>query len=143
MKKYVIVLCSLFLLSQTAYSQVSESIEVEQLTKSSVSWNGSELPAYPDGTPEISILKISIPAGVQMAMHRHPVINAGVLLSGELTVKTDEDESLHLKAGDPIVELVNKWHYGLNEGDEPAVIIVFYAGTEGTPLSISHEATSE
>jgi len=43
---------------------------------------------------------------------------------------------LHLKAGDAIAEVVNTWHYGKNEGDMPAEIIVFYAGTEGLPITI-------
>ena len=71
-----------------------------------------------------------------MPLHEHPVINAGVLLSGELTVVTEDNKTLHLKAGDAIVEVVNKWHYGKNEGNEPAEILVFYAGTADKPISI-------
>jgi hypothetical protein len=60
------------------------------------------------------------------------VINAGVLMSGQLTVETTDGKVLHLKAGDPIVEVVNTLHYGINEGTVPAEIVVFYAGTVGT-----------
>lgn len=49
----------------------------------------------------------------------------------------DESESLHLEAGDSIVELVNKWHFGFNMGDKTAEIIVFYVGTPGTPITIT------
>lgn len=73
-------------------------------------------------------------------MHWHPVISAGVLLGGDLTVVADQNETLHLKAGDPIVEVVDEWHSGRNEGNEPAEIIVFYAGTPGTLLSIHQDA---
>ncbi len=71
-----------------------------------------------------------------MPLHKHPVINAGILLKGEPTLVTEGKETLHLKAGDPIVEVVNKWHYGKNEGNEPAEIIVFYAGIKDTPMTI-------
>ena len=81
-------------------------------------------------------MRITIPAGAQLPLHEHPVINAGVLISGELTVITKEGKTLHLKAGDPIVEVVNTWHYGKNEGRQPADIIVFYAGTAGKPITI-------
>jgi quercetin dioxygenase-like cupin family protein len=64
------------------------------------------------------------------------VINAGVLINGELTVVTEDGSTLHLKAGNTIVEVVKKWHYGKNEGNEPAEIIVFYAGIQGIPISI-------
>ena len=59
-----------------------------------------------------------------------------MLLRGELTVVTEDNETLHMKAGDSIVEVVDKWHYGKNEGNVPAEIIVFYAGIVDTPITI-------
>jgi len=110
---------------------------VRELAKSATSWDGNKLPSYPQGQPEITILRIAIPAGTRLKTHFHPVINAGVLLSGQLTVVAENGKTLHLKAGDPIVELVDTSHYGVNEGNEPAEIIVFYAGTGGAPITIS------
>jgi len=136
MKSIVYGICLTLLLLNNVSAKESNTTEVEVLTKAITSWDGKELPNYAQGKPEISILKITIPAGTELPLHKHPVINAGVLLSGELTVVTEDDERLHLKAGDTIVEVVNKWHYGKNEGNEPAEIIVFYAGIQGKPLSI-------
>lgn len=112
-------------------------VKVQVLARQSTSWDGRKLPDYPSGSPEISIMRIKIPPGVSLPMHRHPFINAGVLLQGELTVVTENNETLHLQAGDPIVEVVNTWHYGRNEGDEIAEIMVFYAGVEGQSNTIS------
>lgn len=109
---------------------------VKELVKSTQSWSGELLPAYPQGQPEITILRISIPAGAQLDTHSHPVINAGVLISGQLTVVTANGKMLHLKAGDPIVEVMNTLHYGINQGKVPAEIIVFYAGAVGTPITV-------
>jgi len=111
-------------------------VTVDVLAKTTTSWNGSTLPFYSEGQPEVTILKISIPSHVQFPLHQHPVINAGVLLQGELTVETKEGKTLHLRAGDPIVEVVNTWHYGINEGDEPAEIIVFYAGIQDKSITV-------
>jgi quercetin dioxygenase-like cupin family protein len=117
--------------------QASEdSISSKQLVKTTKSWDGECLPAYPQGQPEITIRRITIPAGARLETHRHPVINAGILLSGKLTVVSTDGKTLHLKAGDPIVELVNTLHYGINQGKVPAEIVVFYAGTVGTPITI-------
>ncbi len=110
--------------------------EVDIIVQSSSSWDGEALPAYPAGQPEVTILKITIPKGTQLPVHEHPVINAGVLLAGELAVKTEDGDVLHLQAGDPIVEVVDKWHYGINEGNEPVEIIVFYAGIKDMPITI-------
>ncbi len=113
------------------------SIVVEELVRSTKSWDGACLPAYPQGLPEISIRRIRIPAGARLDTHLHPVINAGVLTRGQLTVVAADGKTLHLSAGDPIVELVNTPHYGMNEGKVPAEIIVFYAGVVGTPITVT------
>ena len=38
------------------------------------------------------------------------------------------------RAGDTVMEMIGTVHYGENRGDEPAEVIMFYAGTEGLPL---------
>lgn len=111
-------------------------VQVQVVSKSGSSWDGKPLPGYPNGSPEITILRIRIAPGVSLPMHEHPIINAGVLVSGTLTVVAEDGKILRLKAGDGIVEIVNTWHYGKNEGDSPAEIIVFYAGTPQGQLSI-------
>jgi quercetin dioxygenase-like cupin family protein len=136
MKKIIMAMFITSFLFITACAQNINSIEVKQLAKSSKSWDGQTLPDYPQGQPEVTILRIKIPAGAKLEIHNHPVINAGVLLAGELTVVTEDTKTLHLKAGDSIVELVNKKHYGKNEGKDTAEIIVFYAGVENKPITI-------
>jgi quercetin dioxygenase-like cupin family protein len=111
------------------------AIEVRKLVQSTNSWDGAVLPAYPQEQPQVTILRITIPPGMRLPAHTHPTINAGVLLTGELTVVTAGGARLHLKAGDPIVEVVNTEHYGINEGTVPAEIIVVYAGAVGQPTS--------
>jgi len=110
---------------------------VKELVKTGKSWNGESLPAYPPGQPEVTILRIRIPAGARLPLHSHPVINAGVLLSGQLTVVAAGGKTLHLEAGDPIVEVVNTPHYGINKGTIPAEIIVVYAGVAGSPITVA------
>lgn len=135
-KKITFGFCIVFILSGSLWADDASNVIVETLAKSGSSWDGEVLPAYPEGRPEITILRIKIPAGAELQMHEHPVINAGVLISGELTVVTKDKKTLHLKAGDSIVEVVSKAHYGKNEGTKDAEIIVFYAGIADKPVSI-------
>lgn len=133
------ILISILFLNFTfnAFSQErKEKIEVTKLAESTQSWNGDKLPSYPKGQPKITILKIVIPPHQKLDLHKHLVINAGVLLKGVLTVMDNKNNVLELKAGDSIIELVNSYHYGENKGDEPAEIIVFYAGVVGTPITV-------
>ncbi len=136
MKNAIYCIVFALLASGCASTQYDRSVQSVQLVKSSQSWDGQPLPAYEAGTPEITILRIAIPPGQTLPMHKHPVINAGVLLKGELTVITENGDILHLRPYDPIVEVVDTWHYGKNEGDESAEIIVFYAGEKGTPITV-------
>ena len=112
------------------------SIVVTKLVQSTKSWDGKSLPSYPTTQPEVTILRISIAPGARLPLHYHPVINAGVLLAGQLKIETSNGEVLHLKAGDPIIETVNRVHYGINDGAVPAEIIVVYAGTVDYPITV-------
>ena len=113
-----------------------QAIVVTKLVQSTNSWDGKRLPAYPVTQPEITILRISIAPGARLPLHFHPVINAGVLLSGQLKIETSNGAVLQLKAGDPIIEIVNMAHYGINDGAVPAEIIVVYAGTVDQPVTV-------
>ena len=130
------LLVAVIFLSSCEEPSSKGKIEKVILAESIKSWDGAMLPKYPTGQPKISILKFTIPPKTTMARHLHTVINAGVLLKGELTVIDEHDNVLKLKAGDPLVELVNTVHYGKNEGTEPVEIIVFYAGTEESTITI-------
>jgi len=132
------IIIGLTCLALSLHSSAKETnkISIDVLAKTSVSWDGSNLPQYLQGKPEVTILKITIPPNTALPIHKHPVINAGILLKGELTVVTEEKKIIHIKAGDALVEVVNKWHNGRNEGNEPAEILVFYAGIQNTPITI-------
>ncbi|HSB30820.1 MAG TPA: cupin domain-containing protein [Candidatus Sulfobium mesophilum] len=136
MEKLICGICFVILLSSNVLAEDLNTIQTDILAKSGLSWDGSRLPDYPKGSPELTILRIKIPPGALLPLHKHTVINAGVLLSGELTVVTEDNRILKLKAGESIVEVVNKWHYGKNEGNTMAEIIVFYAGTFDAPVTV-------
>lgn len=117
----------------------ASGVQVETLARSSQTWSGEPLPAYPRGQPLVSVLRITIPAGASLARHRHPVINAGVLLQGRLRVVLDDGQSRELSAGDALIEVVNRIHHGESLGPDPAVIVVVYAGAEGLPTTVPAE----
>ena len=129
--------------SEKSQASINQSIQVETLIKTTQSWNESPLPNYNPEHPEITALRITIPPHTKLPVHRHPVINAGMLLRGELTVISEAGDTLHMKAGDPIVEMVNQWHHGENNGDDTAEIVVFYSGNVGVPVTILKESQSE
>lgn len=121
---------------EDGHGGAASGVKVETLARSSQDWTGGQLPRYPNGQPLVTVLRITIPAGVSLPNHHHPVINAGVLQQGRLEVVTDRGERLLLTAGDALIELVNRVHHGKSLGPEPAVIVVVYAGAEGLPTTV-------
>ncbi len=136
-------LCSLlmtFLLTVSIVisAHAAEKIQVEVLKQDTVNWDGEAI-AYPSGQPEISILKVRIPAGSQTALHCHPVPIAAYVLSGQVEVITKVDHHHTFSAGEALIEVMNQWHTGYGRGTEDTEIIVFYAGAKDTPRSV-HES---
>ena len=117
------------------YDNATTVLKLE-LTRTSQSWDGVPLPDYLKGKPEIVAMRYVFPAGSKLAWHHHPVINFGILQQGELTIIGDDGKKKVVHPGEAIIEMVGSAHYGLNSGDKPVVLDMFYLTQEGTPLSV-------
>ena len=117
-------------------SAAALGVKVETLSRSDRSWNGDLLPKLNDVQAEVTVLRITVPAGVTLPRHFHPVINAGVLLQGSLRVESDDGASQSLQPGQAIIERVNKVHRGISLGPEPAVVVVVYMAPKGSPITV-------
>jgi quercetin dioxygenase-like cupin family protein len=110
-------------------------IERKILLQSSASWDNTPFISYPAAAPELTLLKLKIPANTELDWHIHPIPNAAYILAGELTVEgKDNGLTQHFKQGEALAEMVNTTHRG-KTGDKPVELIVFYAGSQGIPLS--------
>jgi quercetin dioxygenase-like cupin family protein len=106
------------------------------ILQTTTSWDGTPYKSYPTGSPQVTVLRIDIPAHSTLAWHQYPMINAAYVLSGTLTVeKKDDGQKRELHAGEALAETVDSTHRGYT-GDQPVTLIVFYAGATGMPLSI-------
>jgi quercetin dioxygenase-like cupin family protein len=112
------------------------SAQREVLLQADHSWNGVPYTHYPKGRPELTMLKLTIPAHSVLPWHTHPFPNAGYVLSGTLTVHDRVSGKTRVfHQGEAFAETVNDVHRG-ETGDEPVVLLVTYSGTPGTPTSI-------
>jgi quercetin dioxygenase-like cupin family protein len=128
-------LCWFCSLSSESFAHDS-LIKVEQLLQTTHSWDGTRLPAYLSGQPQITVLKITVPRNTALDWHQHPMINAGYVLSGQIYLeKRGTLERKAFRAGRALAECVKTIHRGYTT-DQPAELIVFYAGAPGVPLSI-------
>ncbi|MBQ6275796.1 MAG: cupin domain-containing protein [Bacteroidales bacterium] len=115
----------------------SKRVRSEVLLQSSKSWNNQQMPQYLEGVPQCTILKITVPPHTRLPEHTHPMLNAGVVVKGELHVVDCDGNEIALHEGEPVLECVDKLHYGENLTDEDTVLYMFYAGVVGMPLSES------
>lgn len=136
MKKYIQYL---FLFSGVLLSSASYAANSETVIQTDSHWNKQAIKPIHIDHPQITMLRIAIPAGEKLSMHKHPILNIGYLTKGELTVRSENGDVLVLHPGDPIVELVDIWHYGESTGSEDAEIVVIYVGDKEDPLSIAKE----
>ena len=129
----------LFLSFGILISSVANAANSETVIQTDVHWNKQAIKPIHIEHPQITMLRITIPAGEKLEMHKHPILNIGYLTKGELTVRSETGDILILKPGDPIVELVDIWHYGESTGSEDAEIVVTYVGDKEDSLSIIKE----
>lgn len=124
-----------FFRQATAAENAQPAVRCEILLRSSSSWDGEPYKSYPPGQPELSVLKIILQPHKKGEWHSHPMPNAVYILAGELTLERKKDgKKQHFTAGQAVSETVDTFHRG-ESGNEPGVLIVFYAGSPGMPLT--------
>jgi len=110
-------------------------VQMQILLTASSSWDGEPYRSYASGQPELSVLKITLAPHTQLEWHSHPMPSAAYIVAGELTLERKRDgKKQHFTAGQVVSETVHTFHRGV-AGSEPLVLIVFYAGSRGMPLT--------
>ena len=113
----------------------ASGITAQCLVESSCGWDGSPLPDYPGGRPVLSIYRYVFPPHTVTADHFHKIINCGVVTSGQLTLVCRDGRERTVHAGEAVIEIDGEAHHGENRGDDPAEVIMLYAGDDKTPFS--------
>lgn len=117
------------------------SIFAEEVLRTSTTWEGGEI-VYPEGKAEITVFKLKLAAGQTSPFHCHPVPTMGYVLQGTIEVETIDGKKTILKEGDSAIEVMRTVHRG-RAVDGPVEIIVFYAGAESVPTTVSPENDPE
>jgi quercetin dioxygenase-like cupin family protein len=108
----------------------------EVLLQTTQSWNGKRYTHYPTGQPQLTTLEVTIAPRTFLPWHTHPFPNAVYVLSGTLTLHDRASgKTLVVHQGQAVGESVDDVHRG-QAGDEPAVLLITYAGTPGVPTSV-------
>ena len=108
----------------------------EVLLQTEKSWNGKQYMHYPAGQVQLTTLKVTLAPHTALPWHTHPFPNVVYVLSGTLTLHDKASgKTLVVHQGEAVGESVDDVHRG-EAGDQPAVLIITYAGVPDTPTSI-------
>ena len=113
-------------------------VKATELLRTDKSWDGKPLPAYPQGKPELVVVRYEVAPGAKLGWHHHPSINYGIIEQGEITVIGLDGKETTFRAGDPAVEMVGTIHRGENRGGETTILNMFYISQPGVPLAVPH-----
>jgi len=138
MRRILLLVC-LFAAPTASALENSSAVTVTPLLKTTTSWDGKPL-VYPSGQAEVSALIVEIAPGGETGWHQHPVPSFGVVLEGTLEVRLEDGRTRRIERGEALAEVVSTLHNGRNVGETPLKLLVFYAGSVGTPLTLRHDA---
>ena len=117
-------------------SLAEEKIEVITLIQTSKGLSGKNF-NYQEGKPELRLLKVKIPAGIETPIHTHPSPMLIYVTRGRLKHVRGEEINL-FKAGDTFVESNNGGaHYVKNVGKKPVILHVGVVSVVGMPTTIN------
>jgi quercetin dioxygenase-like cupin family protein len=75
--------------------------------------------------PTVIFSTSTFPPGARTPEHKHLYPHYVCVQSGTLTiVGTEVGKDFDIKKGECFVEMIDKWHYGINKGSVPAVTLV-------------------
>ena len=107
----------------------------EVLVRSDRAWNGAVYPAYPASRPQLTVIRMTVPARSTLPWHTHAAPNAGYVLSGHLTLEDrSSGRTQTFAAGEAFTEQMGAQHRGFTD-DVPCVVVLTYAGSPDLPTS--------
>jgi len=128
----IIALCICFILK----AQYNNGVKVESLLKTDTTSIGQKI-IYPNfQSDEVTISKVTIPPGKSTGWHKHTIPVFAYVLKGNLTVELENKQTRQFSENTTFSEVINVFHNGVNNGKEDVVLIAFYMGEKGKPLSI-------
>ena len=114
------------------------AIKTTELIRTSQSWDGAPLPDFPQGKPELRVIRMDFPVGAKTGWHHHTVVNYGIVQQGELTIVCQDGSEHTFREGEPLVEVIGTIHRGENRGKKPVILNMFYFSTPGAEITIQH-----
>ena len=112
------------------------TVMVSPILSANETANGGPI-LLPSGEAQVLVSRYEIPAGAKLPVHRHVFPRMAYVLAGTLVV-TDVatgTETSYAEGGF-VVEMVDAWHFGRNDGPDPVQLLVIDLAPEGQPNTV-------
>ena len=124
-----------FFICCTANAQYNKGVVLETILKTDTTSIGQKI-VYPDfKNDEVSIVKVILPPGKSTGWHKHVFPVFAYVLQGTLTVEVENRKTKQFPVNSSFSEVLNTLHNGVNNGNEDVILIAFFMGEKGKPLS--------
>ena len=135
MRNLGFTLVAIAVIYSAGYSQYQSGVTVEPILKADTTTIGQTI-TYPHfHKDEVTILKVTIPPGASTGWHKHGFPAFAYVLQGKLSVELETGRTLQFPINSSFAEVIDTFHNGKNTGSEDVIIIAFYMGEKGKPLS--------
>lgn len=117
-------------------AQYNNDLVIEPILKTDTTSLGQKI-SYPSAdNAEVTMLKITLHPGTKTGWHYHDVPVFAYVMKGTLTVELENKKTLQFKENSSFAEVIHTLHQGANYGTDDLVLLAFYVGVKGKPLSI-------
>ena len=124
-----------FLICFGVNAQYNKGVVLEPVLKTDTTSIGQKI-VYPNfANDEVSIVKVTVPPGKSTGWHKHVFPVFAYVLQGTLTIELENRKSMQFAANSSFSEVLNTLHNGVNNGKEDVILIAFFMGEKGKPLS--------
>ena len=119
----------------TGFANAQSPVSTEDVVHATTTIADQEI-ELPQGPVEVSATVLTIQPGTSLPVHRHPFQRYGYVLAGTLSVTNQETgKTRSFKAGEFIIESLQKWHSGTNSGTEPLKLLVIDQAPSGAQIT--------
>lgn len=123
MRRLALTASILVLFGSGSWAADAPKVTVKPILTTTTTASGQPI-AVP-ANPQVIVSTYEIPAGASLPFHKHPFPRYAYVMAGDLSVMNrDTNETYRYKTGDFIVEVLDQWHMGRNEGKTPVKLLV-------------------
>jgi quercetin dioxygenase-like cupin family protein len=135
MKKLTLFLFSICVFVVSLHAQYSSDVTIVPILKTDTTSIGQKI-VYPSfANDEVTMVKVIIAPGKCTGWHLHHIPVFAYVEQGTLTVEM-KDRTVQFAPGSSFAEVMDTPHNGRNLTDKEVVLIAFYMGEKGKPLSV-------